>query len=171
MRIRREVCSSVSRRLGGKPAVVEPPVAQLNRARDFVAGDPLAALGDQLLRGDLASVLDNDYDVHGLAPARVGHPEHRRLAHRLVFGQRRLDLDRIDVFAAADDHVLEPVDQVQIPILGRLVPLPVSAAERDQDVGFSRAAASTSWLPSRRLPMPASSSTVKITASMLRSRW
>jgi hypothetical protein len=34
-----------------------------------------------------------------------------------VLGERLLDLDRIDVLAAADDHVLDPVGEEQVALV------------------------------------------------------
>src|SRR5262245_19414346 len=41
---------------------------------------------------------------HALAPARVGLAHHRHFAYGGVPGQHVLDLDRMDVLAAADEH-------------------------------------------------------------------
>ena len=53
---------------------------------------------------------------------------------------------------------------VNLPLCGSTLANGISTS------GFASAAASTSSLPIRLRPMPASSSTVKITAAMLRSR-
>jgi len=51
--------------------------------------------------------------MHGLAPFRVRNADHRRHQNRGVRCQRGFDFHRVDVETAADDHVLETVDDVQ----------------------------------------------------------
>src|SRR5207302_10027822 len=41
------------------------------------------------------------------APLLVGLPNHRHVPHASVTGQHVLDLDRMDVLATADDHVVD----------------------------------------------------------------
>ncbi len=57
----------------------------------------------ELLGGRLA---DDDRD-DPLAPALVGHADHRDLAHSRVRREDVLDLERVDVLAAGDDHVVD----------------------------------------------------------------
>ena len=63
----------------------------------------------------LAPCSNDDLGVHGFAPLLVRNPEHGDLEHRRVGGQRVLDLGRVDVLAARDDHVLGPVDDEDVP--------------------------------------------------------
>ena len=51
-----------------------------------------------------------------LAADLVWHADHRALEHAGVPVQHLLDLARIDIFAAADDHVLGSVDDVEVPV-------------------------------------------------------
>ena len=55
-------------------------------------------------------------DVHDradlLAQDVVGDADHGGVGHRRVLVQDGLDLDAVHVLAAADDHVLGPVDDV-----------------------------------------------------------
>ena len=44
-------------------------------------------------------------------------PDHRDLRHRLVQRQAAFDLDRRDVLAAGDDHVVDPAGDEQIAVL------------------------------------------------------
>ena len=55
--------------------------------------------------------------VDPLAPLLVGQPDHRAVAHRGVLHQRLLDLGRVDVEAAGDDHVLQAVDDEQVALV------------------------------------------------------
>ena len=86
-------------------------------ARVLVRGDPLAhPLLDLRRIADRAGPgLDEGDDL--VAEPRVGDPDHRRLEHVGMLVQHLLDLARIDVVAVADDHVLEPVDDEQIPVV------------------------------------------------------
>ena len=52
-----------------------------------------------------------------LPPARIRDAEHRHLEHRLVLDGDLLDVPRIDVHPARDDHVLLPVHEVEIALL------------------------------------------------------
>ena len=70
----------------------------------------LQLLGQRVLGGEAAAQLDDG--VHPLAPLVVGDPEHGRVGHGRVLAQRLLDLDRVDVHAARDDHVRGPVREV-----------------------------------------------------------
>ena len=51
-----------------------------------------------------------------LAPLLVRHPDHGRLDHRRVRRDGLLDLDRGDVLAAGDHHVLGPVAQLDVAV-------------------------------------------------------
>ena len=55
--------------------------------------------------------------MHGFAPLRVGHAEHRRLEHGGMAVQHVLDLGAVHVLAAAHDHVLRPVDEVDVALV------------------------------------------------------
>ena len=52
-----------------------------------------------------------------LAPSIVGTPDDRDLHHGLVLVEHALDLGARDVLAARHDHVLEPVDDVEVPVV------------------------------------------------------
>ena len=60
-----------------------------------------------------ASLDEGGYD---LAPALVGQADHRDLRHRLVQRQAAFDLDRRDVLAAGDDHVVDPPGDEQVAV-------------------------------------------------------
>ena len=64
-----------------------------------------------------APVAQHDDGVHRLAPDVAGDADHGDLRHRRVRRDRVLDLDRVDVLAAGHDHVLDPIDQVEIAVL------------------------------------------------------
>ena len=51
-----------------------------------------------------------------LAESLVGHADDRGLGHVGVLVERGFDLGRVDVLAAADDDVLQPVDDVEVAV-------------------------------------------------------
>ena len=57
-----------------------------------------------------------DDGVDAVAQVLVGQPDHRARPHGGVLLERRLDLGRVDVGAAAQDHVGEPVAEVEEPV-------------------------------------------------------
>src|SRR5262249_52875934 len=101
------VTQSLSRALSGRASApcrrhseaTEPP-------RQLVAGEALLAPGQQLLVARRRLGAQHDVGVQRLSPVVVREPDHRRLVHRRVRVQHLLDLARVDVDAARDDHVL-----------------------------------------------------------------
>ena len=69
-----------------------------------------------LLDGGLPRVHD-DHRVHGFAPLLVRNPHHRDILDARVAPQTVLDLARVDVLTAADDHVALAVDEVDVAVL------------------------------------------------------
>ena len=55
--------------------------------------------------------------MRDLAHALVGHADHRDLTDRRVGEQHVLDLGRVHVEAADDDHVLQPADDAHVAAL------------------------------------------------------
>src|SRR5207244_10066183 len=89
-------------------------VAELDRPRALVAGEPLAAELDELVLADLRGRAADDDGRRPLAPRLVGDADDGGLEHRRVRVQHLLDLARIDVLAAGDDQVLLAVDDVDV---------------------------------------------------------
>jgi hypothetical protein len=58
--------------------------------------------------------LDEGHDL--LAPAGVGQAGHGHLVDGRVQRQHRLDVDRRDVLAAADDHVVDTAGDEQVAV-------------------------------------------------------
>src|SRR5262249_8709522 len=52
-----------------------------------------------------------------LPPARVGQAHHAGLAHPRMAQEDLLDLDRVDVLAAGDDHVVDPTHREDVTLL------------------------------------------------------
>src|SRR6516165_4650009 len=81
----------------------------------LVARQPGATELDDLLLVDLALVGDDD-GARDLAPLLVGQADDRHLAHTGDADHDALDLRRVDVLAAGDDHVLQTILDVEITL-------------------------------------------------------
>ena len=90
--------------------------AELHRARALVARDAFAAVGDDLGLGQRLALARDDHGVHALAPAFVGHADDGAHGDLGQLGDGVLDLGRVHVLAAADDHVLEPVHDEEVAV-------------------------------------------------------
>ena len=90
---------------------------ELDEARVLVVGHLLLAPADQLVLGDRGTVVADDERLDLLAVALVGYADHRGQRDVRVRHQHLLDLARVHVVAAADDHVLGPVDDVVPAVL------------------------------------------------------
>src|ERR687895_511030 len=67
--------------------------------------------------GDRAAGRQREHSVHLLAADLVGPADHRGLLDTRMLQEHILDLARIDVLSAADDHVLLAVDEEEEPVL------------------------------------------------------
>ena len=67
----------------------------------------------QLVRGRLGAVLEDDDRGHRLLPLGVLAADDRGVGDLRVAQQHLLDFGRDDVLAAADDHVVDPVLDVE----------------------------------------------------------
>ena len=65
---------------------------------------------------DVLTGLQLDERLRALAPLLVRHRHDRDLRHRVVLGQRLLDLDARDVLPAGDDDVLRAVAQLDVAV-------------------------------------------------------
>src|SRR5690349_786833 len=80
--------------------------------RDLAAAES----GDLLGCGGLAR-LQHDPGANFLAEAGIGHAEDLRRLDLGMAEEKLLDLAGIDVLAAADEHVLDPADDVAIALV------------------------------------------------------
>ena len=62
------------------------------------------------------AVLEGHERHRALAPALVGHRHHRALEDRRVAADHLLDLDRGDVLAPRDHHVLDAIAQLDVAV-------------------------------------------------------
>src|SRR5215468_8002415 len=67
--------------------------------------------------GQLLARLDTDDRNRALLPFRMGHADDRSLCDRVMRHDCILHVDRGDPFATALDHVLDPIGELEIPIL------------------------------------------------------
>src|SRR6185437_5098004 len=89
-------------------------VGDLEAPGCLVAGDQRLDVIAQVLGGQGRAGAQHDDGVHALAPLGVGDADDGALGHGRVAGHGVLHLGRVDVLAAADDHVLDPVDDEQV---------------------------------------------------------
>ena len=68
------------------------------------------------LVGGLDALCGLDHRLHLFAPVLVGDAEHGGVAHLRMRQQHALDLGRVDVHAAGDDHVDLAVAQEQVAV-------------------------------------------------------
>src|SRR5262249_31127021 len=104
-----------------------------DRARPLVAGDAVAAPRDDLVLARGAALVQHQDRMHPLAPLGVRQAYHGHLLHLVVRAEQVLDLGRIDVFAARDDHVALAVDQEIVAVgvaAGHVADRAVAFAER-----------------------------------------
>src|SRR5690606_16378585 len=116
------------RKGGPRPALTQLALEDLagGRHRQRVAelDDPRVLVGrhvrlgplDQLVLGDARTGLADDVRLDLLAVRVVRHAHHRRVRDPLVRHEDLFDLARVDAEAAADDHVLGPVDDRVIAV-------------------------------------------------------
>src|SRR5690349_5819363 len=84
----------------------------------------LTRVGDYLLFVEFGPRLEHQERFADLAETLVGYPDHRGLGDPVEPGQHLFDLGRIDVEAAADVHVLEPVGDRQVAVLVQSADVP-----------------------------------------------
>ncbi len=93
--------------------------AKVDRTRALVVGEPAPAPRlqdvDEVVAGTDA-VDDLDDRLHLFSPFRVGHADDGGVGHGRVRDERPFDFGRVDVDAAADDHVARPVAQEEVAV-------------------------------------------------------
>ena len=96
--------------------VAQADACDLETFRMFVAAEPVGqerrhAVGDRLRIGAPVKFEDG---VHALPEFRIGQADDHAGTHVGMFGHRGFDFRRIDIRAAAQDHVGEPVAEIEI---------------------------------------------------------
>src|SRR5262245_11164364 len=87
-----------------------------DRARPLVPGDPFLAPREHVPFGHAAAVVQDDDGVDGFSPLLMRNADHCDVPDGRVRAEDLLDLRRIDVLAAAADHVALAVDQVVVAV-------------------------------------------------------
>ena len=87
-------------------------VDDLDRLGALVVRQALSGEGDDLVGVDGLARLRSHDGVHGLDPLGVRDAEDGDLGNLRVGGDDALDLGAVDVLAATDDHVLDPVEDI-----------------------------------------------------------
>jgi len=70
----------------------------------------------QLIRAEGVSRLQHHARHDQLAPFGIGDTEHRRLADCWVVVDHGFDFAGVDVLAAGHDHVLQSIEDVEVPV-------------------------------------------------------
>src|SRR5947209_12145923 len=91
-------------------------LAELDGRGGFEAGDALLTEVYDLLFGCLFALLQGNESLRALAPLIVWDGDDGGLHHGRMLDDDLLDLDRRDVLAAGDDHVLAAVPDLDAPI-------------------------------------------------------
>src|SRR5689334_2633040 len=83
---------------------------EVDVARELERGEPWAQPGAELIGPSHGALGEYQPGRAGLAPPLVGHADDRGLGHVGMLVEHVLDLGGVHVLAAADVHVLDPVD-------------------------------------------------------------
>src|ERR1700728_558559 len=92
------------------------PLAEVDRRRALVVGQALPGEGDDLLGVGIGCRGLHHDGLHGLSPLRAGHADDRNVGDVWVRHQDVLNLGRVHVLTARDDHVLDPVVDEEIAV-------------------------------------------------------
>ena len=92
-------------------------VEEADLPRDLVAGKAGAAVGEEVLGPGDGARPEDDPGAANLAPSLVRHADHGGLGHTGVLVEGGFDLGGIDVLAAGDEHVLQPVEDAAEALL------------------------------------------------------
>src|SRR5439155_26530430 len=138
-------------------AVAGNLVDEADGLRHFEAREALAAVREELVLGRVA--IDDDEGDPDLAPAIVRDADDGAVPHGPVLVEDGLDLGRIDVLAARDEHVLEAALDPVAAVLSHL-----------RDVAGAQPAVGGEGLPRRRLVSPVAREDVRALAEQLAVR-
>src|SRR5690606_13686946 len=90
---------------------------EFGTAGGLVPGDVLLADLPQFFRRGLLAGTQHDHGVNAFAEVVVGYADDRAGLDGRVLCDDLLDLDAVDVLSPADDHVLDPVDDVDVAVI------------------------------------------------------
>ena len=103
--------------LAGRRARKLLGLAEDEPGRDLVAGEPLAAEGDDRPRVDRRGLVQLQDRDHDLVLVMVGNADHVRLLDARMLEKDALHLERRDVDAAGLDHLLQPAPEAHPPVV------------------------------------------------------
>src|SRR6266850_4977138 len=86
-------------------------------ARNLIVSDPVLTEPADSFLVESAAGPGDDPGTQFLAVLGVRYPEHLDVLNIGMTVQILFDLTRIDVFPAADDHILDPADNTAIPVV------------------------------------------------------
>src|SRR6266403_247928 len=89
---------------------------ELDAAWNFEIGERSSAVRDQLFRSECFARLENNDSLYDFAPFRIGYSEDRHFAHGWMRVNDGFDFAGINVFSAGDDHVLQAIENVEVPV-------------------------------------------------------
>src|SRR5262245_1481671 len=89
---------------------------EVDAAWNFVIGERLPAMRDQLILAERFSRLQRYASHHEFAPLRIRYSEDRHFTNRGKLVNNRFDLTGVDIFSARNNHVLQTVQYVEIPV-------------------------------------------------------
>ncbi|MEZ5168346.1 MAG: TIGR03564 family F420-dependent LLM class oxidoreductase [Acidimicrobiales bacterium] len=92
-------------------------VDHVHLAGHLVVGHPVATPRGELADVELGPRGEHHEGAADLTHPFVGHADHGRSGYRVVGQQRVLDLGRVRVEAAHDEHVLQPADDAEVAAL------------------------------------------------------
>src|SRR3546814_6357025 len=85
---------------------------KIDALRNLVARKKASSMRDKKGLIGWMALAHDDNRLHALAPSRVGHADHRDAGNGRMGRKHILDLGRIDILAARNDHVLGPIDDI-----------------------------------------------------------
>src|SRR5438445_2067534 len=92
-------------------------LAEDEPGRDLVAGEPLAAEGDDRPRVGRRRLVQLQHRDHDLVLVTVGNADHVRLLDARMLEEDALYLERRDVDAGGLDHLLQPAPEAHPPVV------------------------------------------------------
>ena len=111
------ICSRITNFCGLPVAVIGNSGHEADVPRHLVVGDLSLTEEAYVFRRRRLAGLEHDERADLLAEALIGHAEDLGGLNLRMADQKFLDLARVDVFAAADEHVLEAADDAAIALL------------------------------------------------------
>src|ERR1700730_6097232 len=88
---------------------------KLDAARNLVSRQTSAAMVDQVIDSESSSWLQHYASHHEFTPLWIGYSEDHCFANRRMLVNNRLNLTGVNIFAARDNHVLQTVQDVEVP--------------------------------------------------------